>query len=57
MNPGQDGSRTRWIQEKKDAGQNGSRTIGLGSIGIQDNGIGAIGIQDNRVRDNRDPGQ
>ena len=50
--PGQNGSRTRWIQDKREPGQNGSRTIW-----IQDNmDPGQYGSRTIMIhRDNREP--
>ena len=35
--PGQNGSRTRWIQDKREPGQNGSRTLGNHKDNREDN--------------------
>ena len=69
MDPGQKGSRTKWIQDKMEPGQKGSRTKGIqdkmdpGQKGtrtkwIQDNlDPGPSGSRTIWIQDNMDPGQ
>ena len=51
--PGQKGTRTKWIQDKMDPGQKGTRTIRI----LDNMDPGQYGSWTTWIQDNKDPGQ